>query len=177
MLVSVSNPPLRRTERHKFDGASGSSYRSFDTPVCLHTYTVQYQRFWHTSTSDRQDHFAGQFTGQRFLFIEPSRVLGVHRSGYSVCQRQSGCACKHEDDRLPGQIEHQWLTRGGVYGYRKITADLRESGETFGGMATTSCRRQGTMGDCPQCRPGCRHPAPCEVGKEKPAKPNAVAGL
>ncbi|WP_269764546.1 hypothetical protein [Burkholderia ambifaria] len=27
--------------------------------------------FWHTSTSDRQDFLAGQFTGQRFLFIEP----------------------------------------------------------------------------------------------------------
>jgi hypothetical protein len=27
--------------------------------------------FWHTPTSDRQNRFAGQGIGQRFLFIEP----------------------------------------------------------------------------------------------------------
>ncbi|MBG9220464.1 MAG: IS3 family transposase [Burkholderia sp.] len=57
------------------------------------------------------------------------RVLGVHRSGYYVWQRQSGSARKHEDDRLLGLIKHHWLASGGVYGYRKITVDLRESGE------------------------------------------------
>ncbi|MDR5663947.1 hypothetical protein KPA97_24280, partial [Burkholderia cenocepacia] len=29
---------------------------------------VQCMWFWHTPTSDRQDLFAGRFTGQRFLF-------------------------------------------------------------------------------------------------------------
>ncbi|KVM90590.1 hypothetical protein WJ62_03035 [Burkholderia diffusa] len=31
---------------------------------------------------------------------------------------------------MPGLIKHSWLASGGVYGYRKVTVDLRESGET-----------------------------------------------
>lgn len=58
------------------------------------------------------------------------RVLGVHRSGYYVWQRQAASTRKREDDRLLGLIKHHWLASGGVYGYRKITVDLRESGET-----------------------------------------------
>ncbi len=58
------------------------------------------------------------------------RVLGVHRSGYYVWQRQTVGARKREDDRLLGLIKHSWLASGGVYGYRKVTVDLRESGET-----------------------------------------------
>jgi putative transposase len=58
------------------------------------------------------------------------RVLGVHRSGYYVWQRQAASMRKREDDRLLGLIKHHWLASGGVYGYRKITVDLRESGET-----------------------------------------------
>jgi putative transposase len=58
------------------------------------------------------------------------RILRVHRSGYYVWQRQSASTRKREDDRLLGLIKHHWLASGGVYGYRKITIDLRESGET-----------------------------------------------
>lgn len=57
------------------------------------------------------------------------RVLGVHRSGYYVWQRQLVSTRKREDDRLLGLIKHHWLASGGVYGYRKVTVDLRESGE------------------------------------------------
>ncbi|ABF12314.1 transposase catalytic site ISRme11 (plasmid) [Cupriavidus metallidurans CH34] len=57
------------------------------------------------------------------------RVLGVHRSGYYVWQRQASSPRRREDDRLLGLIKHHWLASGGVYGYRKITVDLRESGE------------------------------------------------
>ncbi|EON14927.1 transposase catalytic site ISRme11 [Pandoraea sp. SD6-2] len=60
------------------------------------------------------------------------RVLGVHRSGYYVWQRQLVSARKREDDRLLGLIKHHWLASGGVYGYRKVTVDLRESGEACG---------------------------------------------
>ncbi|WP_174980124.1 hypothetical protein [Burkholderia lata] len=38
-------------------------------PGWLHAHAVQCLWFWHTSPSDRQDHFAGQFTGQRFSFL------------------------------------------------------------------------------------------------------------
>jgi len=57
------------------------------------------------------------------------RVLGVHRSGYYAWRRQSASGRKREDDRLLGLIKHHWLASGGVYGYRKVTVDLRESGE------------------------------------------------
>jgi len=52
-------------------------------------------------------------------------VLGVHRSGYYVWQRQLVSARKREDDRLLGLIKHHWLASGGVYGYRKVTVDMR----------------------------------------------------
>ena len=37
-----------------------------------------------------------------------------------------------EDGRLLGYIKHAWLESGSVYGYRKVTDDLRELGETCG---------------------------------------------
>lgn len=43
------------------------------------------------------------------------RVLGVHRSGYYVWQRQSGSARKREDDRLLGLIEQGLGHRHHVY--------------------------------------------------------------
>ncbi|MDP9650932.1 putative transposase [Paraburkholderia caledonica] len=58
------------------------------------------------------------------------RVLGVHRSGYYVWLRQSSSAGQLADDRLLGLIKHHWLDSGSVYGYRKVTVDLSESGET-----------------------------------------------
>lgn len=35
-----------------------------------------------------------------------------------------------EDKRLLGHIRHSWLESGSVYGYRKVTDDLRDLGET-----------------------------------------------
>lgn len=57
------------------------------------------------------------------------RVLGVHRSGFYAWLQASASARAHEDGRLLGLIKHHWLASGGVYGYRKITMDLRETGE------------------------------------------------
>lgn len=57
------------------------------------------------------------------------RVLGVHRSGLLRLAAATVGARKREDDRLLGLIKHSWLASG-VYGYRKVTVDLRESGET-----------------------------------------------
>jgi putative transposase len=36
------------------------------------------------------------------------------------------------EERLMGPIKQFWLESGGVYGYRKITDDLRDVGETCG---------------------------------------------
>lgn len=57
------------------------------------------------------------------------RVLGVNRSGYYAWAGNSGRPRRREDDRLRGLIKHAWLASGTVYGYRKITRELREAGE------------------------------------------------
>lgn len=65
-----------------------------------------------------------------FRLCAMCRVLGVHRSGYYAWQRDSASVREREDQRLLGLVKHHWLASGGVYGYRKVTLDLRESGET-----------------------------------------------
>lgn len=65
-----------------------------------------------------------------FRLCAMCRVLGVHRSGYYAWLRNGPSAREREDHRLLGLIKHHWLASGGVYGYRKITLDLREAGET-----------------------------------------------
>ena len=57
------------------------------------------------------------------------RVLGLHRSGYYAWLRSGASVRAREDQRLLGLIKHHWLASGAVYGYRKITLDLREAGE------------------------------------------------
>lgn len=41
-------------------------------------------------------------------------------------------ARQNEYERLTGLIKQSWLESGGVYGYRKITHDLRDPGERCG---------------------------------------------
>ena len=67
---------------------------------------------------------------REFRLCAMCRVLGVHRSGYHawLCTPTSRRA--REDQRLLGLAKHHWLASGGVYGYRKVTLDLREAGET-----------------------------------------------
>ena len=65
-----------------------------------------------------------------FRLCAMCRVLGVHRSGYYAWLRAPTSQRDREDQRLLGLAKHHWLASGGVYGYRKITLDLREAGET-----------------------------------------------
>jgi len=67
---------------------------------------------------------------QAFRLVTMCRVLGVHRSGYYAWLRVGASRRAREDQRLLGLIKHHWLASGTVYGYRKITLDLREAGET-----------------------------------------------
>jgi putative transposase len=60
------------------------------------------------------------------------RVLRVNRSGYYAWRRQPLSARAIEDRRLLGSIKQMWLESGGVYGYRKVTDDLRDLGERCG---------------------------------------------
>jgi len=67
---------------------------------------------------------------RQFRLCAMCRVLVVHRSGYYAWLRQQASAREREDERLLGRIKHFWLASGAVYGHRKITVDLRETGET-----------------------------------------------
>ena len=57
------------------------------------------------------------------------QLFRVSRSGYYAWAGNSGRPRRREDDRLRGLIKHAWLASGTVYGYRKITRELREAGE------------------------------------------------
>lgn len=57
-------------------------------------------------------------------------VLRVHPSGYYAWRANPLSSRAIEDKRLLGHMRHSWLESGSVYGYRKVTDDLRELGET-----------------------------------------------
>lgn len=67
-----------------------------------------------------------------FRVLSMCRVLKVTRSGYYAWKRSPVSARGREDQRLLGSIKQAWLEAGGVYGYRKVHADLRGLGETCG---------------------------------------------
>lgn len=58
--------------------------------------------------------------------------MAVHPSGFYAWRRNALSKQARDDQRLLGLIKHAWLESGGVYGYRKIHQDLRETGETCG---------------------------------------------
>ena len=60
------------------------------------------------------------------------RMMAVHPSGYYAWRAEPVSARQKEDQRLTGLIKQFWLESGGVYGYRKITDDLRDVGEFCG---------------------------------------------
>jgi len=57
------------------------------------------------------------------------RVLGIERSGFYAWQKQPQSTRAKEDRRLTGLIKQSWLESGTVYGYRKVTQDLRDQGD------------------------------------------------
>jgi len=59
-------------------------------------------------------------------------VMAVHPSGYYAWRAAPVSKRQLEDSRLLGLIKHAWLASGSVYGYRKITDDLRDLGERCG---------------------------------------------
>ena len=60
------------------------------------------------------------------------RVLGVQRSGFYAGRRRPHSERHREDQRLLGLVKQAWLESGTIYGYRKITDDLRDLGESCG---------------------------------------------
>jgi putative transposase len=59
-------------------------------------------------------------------------TMGVHPSGYYAWSAQPMSPRAQDDQRLVGLLKHAWLESGGVYGYRKITLDMRDLGERCG---------------------------------------------
>ncbi len=59
-------------------------------------------------------------------------VIAVHPSGYYAWKASPVCARARDDQRLLGLLKQAWLESGGVYGYRKLTMDMRDLGESCG---------------------------------------------
>jgi putative transposase len=58
--------------------------------------------------------------------------MNVHPGGYYAWKAEPASLRQLDDQRLLGLIKQSWLESGGVYGYRKITHDLRDLGERCG---------------------------------------------
>ncbi len=91
--------------------------------------------------------------------------MKVHPSGYYAWRASPLSARQREDHRLVGLIKQFWLESGGVYGYRKITDDMREVGEACGKhrvhrlMRAEKLRSQAGYGR----RPGQRYGRPAVI--------------
>ena len=55
--------------------------------------------------------------------------LSIQRSGFYAWVDKPKSKRQLEDERLMGLIKHSWLESGCVYGYRKVTSDLKDLGE------------------------------------------------
>ncbi|OEZ65078.1 IS2 transposase TnpB [Janthinobacterium sp. HH103] len=60
------------------------------------------------------------------------KVLEVHPSGFYAWRLNPESRRAKEDKRLLVPIKESWLESGSVYGYRKVSDDLRELGEQCG---------------------------------------------
>ena len=60
------------------------------------------------------------------------KAMAVHPSGYYAWKVEPMSLRAKDDQRLLGLLKHAWLESGGVYGYRKLTMDMRDLGERCG---------------------------------------------
>lgn len=58
--------------------------------------------------------------------------MSVHPSGDCACRLQPRSDEARDDQRLLGLLKQAWLASGCVYGYRELTLDMRDLGETCG---------------------------------------------
>ena len=58
--------------------------------------------------------------------------MDVHPSGYYAWKKQPLSDKVRDDQRLLGLLKQAWLESGCVYGYRKLTLDMRDLGERCG---------------------------------------------
>lgn len=57
-------------------------------------------------------------------------MLEVHPSGFYAWRHEPESQRANDDKRLLVPIKQSWLESGAVHGYRKVSDDLRELGET-----------------------------------------------
>ena len=57
-------------------------------------------------------------------------MLDLHPSGYYAWKAKPESERALDDRRLLGLLKQAWLESGGVYGYRKLTMDMRDLGES-----------------------------------------------
>lgn len=70
------------------------------------------------------------------------RVMQINRSGFYAWLLQPKSNRQREDERLLVQIKQCWLESGFAYGYRNITKDLKDLGETCGKNRVSRIMRQ-----------------------------------
>ena len=73
------------------------------------------------------------------------QVLNIQRSGLYAWLKQPNSARTMEDNRLLGLIKHSWLESGCVYGYRKVTSDLKDLGERCSKNRVARLMKQETL--------------------------------
>ncbi len=56
------------------------------------------------------------------------KVMQLHPSGYYAWKAAPQSPRAKDDQRLLGLLKQAWLESGGVYGYRKLTLDMRDLG-------------------------------------------------
>jgi len=69
---------------------------------------------------------------QEYSVRRMCKVMQVHPSGYYAWKAAPQSLRAKEDQRLLGLLKQAWLESGGVYGYRKLTLDMRDLGEHCG---------------------------------------------
>jgi len=94
-------------------------------------------------------------------------MLGIHPSGYYAWRRSPYSTRALEDRRLVGLIRQSWQDSGHVYGYRKVTHDLRDLGEHCGRHRVARLMRENRLRSQTgyQRRPGNRGGRPSLVAE------------
>ncbi len=92
-------------------------------------------------------------------------VLDVHPSGYYAWRRSPHSARTLEDRRLMELIRQSWQDSNRLYGYRKVTHDLRDLGERCGRHRVARLMRENRLRSQTGCkrRPGNRYGRPSLV--------------
>ena len=69
---------------------------------------------------------------QEYSVRRMCKVMQVHPSGYYAWKAEPQSPRARDDQRLLGLLKQAWLESGGIYGYRKLTLDMRDLGERCG---------------------------------------------